>query len=107
MPPFLCPSPPTSHPRSDPSTGAFVPGNGGSMEKCRRRWDLADAPSLKYKFMNSFDRAIMHLDKAFGFVAAPHNWVSRKDEADKIVVVERGEPRLVAPVCVCRRGSRG
>lgn len=28
---------------SDTSTGAFVPGNGGSLEKCRRRWDLADA----------------------------------------------------------------
>ena len=33
------------------------------MEKCRRRWDLADSPSLKYKYMNEFDRAIMHLDK--------------------------------------------
>ena len=26
-------------------------GNGGSMEKCRRRWDLADAEHLKYRFM--------------------------------------------------------
>ena len=26
-------------------------GNGGSMEKCRRRWDLADADHLKYRFM--------------------------------------------------------
>jgi 1,4-alpha-glucan branching enzyme len=42
--------------------------------------------------MNSFDRAMQHLDKAFGFVSAPHSWVSRKDEADKIIVVERGEP---------------
>lgn len=48
------------------------------------------AEFLKYKFMNSFDRAIMHLDKAFGFVSAPHQWVSRKDEGDKIIVVERG-----------------
>ncbi len=75
----------------DPSTGAFVPGNGGSLDKCRRRWDLADADFLKYKFMGAFDRAMCHLDKAFGFVAAPHEWVSRKDEGDKLIVAERGD----------------
>ncbi|EFN58941.1 hypothetical protein CHLNCDRAFT_29960 [Chlorella variabilis] len=75
----------------DTSTGEFIPGNGGSLEKCRRRWDLADADFLKYKYMNSFDIAMNHLDKAFGFVSAPHTWTSRKDEADKIVVVERGD----------------
>ena len=31
--------------------GKFIPGNGGSLDKCRRRWDLADAEFLKYKFM--------------------------------------------------------
>ena len=79
----------------DPSTGSIVPGNGGSLDKCRRRWDLADAEFLKYKFMNAFDRAMQHLDKAFGFVNAPHNWVSRKDEMDKVVVVEKGDLVLV------------
>lgn len=53
-------------------------GNGGSLEKCRRRWDLADAEFLKYKFMNEFDRAMNHLDKAFSFSNAQHQWVSRK-----------------------------
>ena len=53
-------------------------GNGGSLEKCRRRWDLADAADLKYKFMNEFDRAMNHLDKAFGFSGAQHQYVSRK-----------------------------
>lgn len=75
----------------DPSTGAMVPGNGGSLDKCRRRWDLADATFLKYKFMAAFDVAMQHLDKAFGFIASPHEWVSRKDEGDKIVVVEKGD----------------
>ena len=42
------------------------------MEKCRRRWDLADNPELQYKYMQSFDRAMNHLDKAFGFIGAPH-----------------------------------
>lgn len=75
----------------DTSTGAFVPGNGGSLEKCRRRWDLADDEGLRYKYMQAFDRAFMHLDKAFGFVAARHQWVSRKDEGDKLIVLERGD----------------
>ena len=51
-------------------------GNGGSLEKCRRRWDLADNPQLQYKYMQSFDRAMNHLDKAFGFIGAPHTCVN-------------------------------
>lgn len=38
-------------------------GNGGSFEKCRRRWDLADNEELKFKFMMAYDRAFNHLDK--------------------------------------------
>ena len=79
----------------DTSTGAFVPGNGGSLDKCRRRWDLVDSDLLRYKDMNNFDRAMQHLDKAFGFVGAPHTWVSRKDEGDKVIVVERGDLVMV------------
>ena len=50
-----------------------------------------DAPFLKYKFMNAYDRAMTHLDKAFGYMSAPNQYVSRKDEGDKLVVVERGD----------------
>jgi 1,4-alpha-glucan branching enzyme len=79
----------------DPSTGAFVPGNGGSLEKCRRRWDLCDADFLKYKFLVAFDRAMTHLDKAFGFMSAPHQYISRKCESDKMIVIERGDLVMV------------
>ena len=48
------------------------------MEKCRRRWDLADAEFLKYKYMNAFDRAMNHLDKAYSFSDNEHQYVSRK-----------------------------
>ena len=51
------------------------------MEKCRRRWDLADMASLKYQFMQAFDRAMNHLDKAFGFSSAAHQYISRKARA--------------------------
>ena len=36
------------------------------MDKCRRRWDLADSESLKYKWLLAFDRAMCHLDKVEG-----------------------------------------
>jgi hypothetical protein len=60
------------------SSFCHITGNGGSLEKCRRRWDLCDADFLRYKFLCAFDRAMCHLDKAFGFMSAPHQWVSRK-----------------------------
>ena len=39
-------------------------------------------------------RAICRV-QAFGFVAAPHTYVSRKDEGDKLVVLERGDVVMV------------
>jgi hypothetical protein len=33
--------------------------------------------------------------QAFGFVSAPHTWTSRKDEGDKVIVVERGDLVMV------------
>ncbi|KAL6751710.1 hypothetical protein V8C86DRAFT_3106254 [Haematococcus lacustris] len=39
----------------------------------------------------AWDRAIMHLEKAFGFVCAPHQWISRMDSTNKIIVCERGD----------------
>lgn len=74
-------------------------GNGGSMEKCRRRWDLADDETLKFKFMNSYDRAMTHLDKAFGFMNAPHTYISRKCEMDKVSAA-----RLLGCLCAPRAG---
>mmetsp|Transcript_10988 Transcript_10988/g.19036 ORF Transcript_10988/g.19036 Transcript_10988/m.19036 type:complete len:859 (+) Transcript_10988:107-2683(+) len=79
----------------DSSTGAFIPGNGGSYEKCRRRWDLGDNPKLRYQHFTAFDRAMCHLEKAFGFVCAPHLYVSRQCSADKVIVVERGDLLMV------------
>merc|ERR1711924_306892 len=57
--------------------------------------DLAEDEGLRYKFMNAFDRGIMHLDKAFGFINAPHEYTSRKDEGDKLIVAEKGDLVMV------------
>jgi 1,4-alpha-glucan branching enzyme len=37
-------------------------GNNWSYHYCRRRWDLADDDTLKFKFLNTFDKDMVHLD---------------------------------------------
>lgn len=34
---------------------------------------------------------MIHLEKAYGFLTAGHTYISRKDEGDKMIVVERGD----------------
>ena len=38
-------------------------GNGWSYHHCRRRWDLADNPNLRYHSLNQFDMAMIHLEQ--------------------------------------------
>lgn len=48
-----------------------------------------------FRHFNAWDRAIQHLDKAFGYLTAPHTWISRKCNADKMIVCERGDLVMV------------
>jgi 1,4-alpha-glucan branching enzyme len=41
--------------------------------------------------MHAYDRAMIHLEKAFGFLTAPHQYISRQDEGDKMIVLEKGD----------------
>lgn len=66
-------------------------GNGWSYEKCRRQWDLVDTDHLRYKFMNEFDRAMNLLDDKFSFLASTKQIVSSTEEANKVIVFERGD----------------
>lgn len=65
-------------------------GNGFSYDKCRRRFDLGDADYLKYRGMQEFDQAMQHVEEAYGFMTSEHQYISRKDEGDRIIVFERG-----------------
>ena len=38
-------------------------GNGGSYAHARRQWSLLDDPNLKFKYLNVFDRAMIHFAK--------------------------------------------
>ncbi|XP_047316567.1 1,4-alpha-glucan-branching enzyme 2-2, chloroplastic/amyloplastic-like [Impatiens glandulifera] len=79
-------------PRGDQklSSGKIIPGNNNSFDKCRRRFDLGDANYLRYHGLQEFDQAMQHLEEAYGFMTSEHQYISRKDEDDKIVVFERG-----------------
>ena len=65
-------------------------GNGWSYDKCRRQWDLADRGDLRYKFMNSYDRALMNLEQRFQFLSSKEMMV-KEDEGARIIIAERGE----------------
>ncbi|CAN6438715.1 unnamed protein product [Victoria cruziana] len=69
--------------------GRVIPGNNNSFDKCRRRFDLGDADYLRYHGMQEFDRAMQHLEEKYGFMTSGHQYVSRKNEGDKIIVFER------------------
>lgn len=81
--------------RTEKSTGKFIPGNGNSYHLCRRRFDLADMDHLRYKFMYRFDAAMNAAEEALGWLSSGHQYVSRKDNRDKVVVFERGDAVFV------------
>eukprot|EP00252_Welwitschia_mirabilis_P006854 TRINITY_DN1776_c0_g1_i2.p1 TRINITY_DN1776_c0_g1~~TRINITY_DN1776_c0_g1_i2.p1 ORF type:complete len:853 (-),score=190.68 TRINITY_DN1776_c0_g1_i2:471-3029(-) len=80
-------------PRGDQhlANGKFIPGNNYSFDKCRRRFDLGNAEYLRYRGMQEFDKAMQHLEEKYGFMTSDHQYVSRKDEGDKVIVFERGD----------------
>ncbi|XP_020586593.1 1,4-alpha-glucan-branching enzyme 1, chloroplastic/amyloplastic-like isoform X2 [Phalaenopsis equestris] len=71
--------------------GKMIPGNNYSYDKCRRRFDLGDADYLRYHGMQEFDQSMQHLEEKYSFMISEHQYVSRKDEGEKVVVFERGD----------------
>ncbi|XP_027072580.1 1,4-alpha-glucan-branching enzyme 1, chloroplastic/amyloplastic-like isoform X3 [Coffea arabica] len=71
--------------------GKVVPGNNNSFDKCRRRFDLGDAGYLRYRGMQEFDQGMQHLEEIYGFMTSEHQYISRKNEGDRVIVFERGD----------------
>ncbi|KXZ46668.1 hypothetical protein GPECTOR_41g632 [Gonium pectorale] len=65
-------------------------GNGWSHHYCRRQWSLADTDHLRYKFLQAWDAAMMALDEHYSVLGSRHQWVTHMDEAEQILVFERG-----------------
>ncbi|XP_052800147.1 1,4-alpha-glucan-branching enzyme-like isoform X2 [Mya arenaria] len=65
-------------------------GNNESFHYCRRQWNLVDDNNLKYKYLYNFDHDMQHLEAAYGWLAPmAQQYVSRKNQGDKVVVFER------------------
>ncbi|CAI6355682.1 unnamed protein product [Macrosiphum euphorbiae] len=65
-------------------------GNNSSYHYARRQWNLVDDESLKYKFLNNFDKSMNHLENTYGWLNDNPGYVSLKHEDDKIIAFERG-----------------
>jgi 1,4-alpha-glucan branching enzyme len=64
-------------------------GNNNSYHYARRQWNLVDDQTLRYKFLNNFDREMNQLEDRYKWLAAHPAWVSWKHEDDKMIVFER------------------
>eukprot|EP00127_Corallochytrium_limacisporum_P006304 Clim_evm15s225 gene=Clim_evmTU15s225 len=65
-------------------------GNQESYHHARRQWNLVDDDTLRYKFLNAWDAAMMHLENKFGWLLTDQAYISLKHESDKVIVFERG-----------------
>ena len=64
-------------------------GNGGSYAHARRMWSLLDDSSLKFKYLNAFDRAMIHFVKGVNLLSyEPHVLV--RDIERQLLAFERG-----------------
>ncbi|MBQ4433499.1 MAG: alpha amylase C-terminal domain-containing protein, partial [Bacteroidales bacterium] len=64
-------------------------GNGWSYNYARRQWHLADDDTLKYKYLQHFNEAIIHMVKktsVLDFIPQP----LVRDEGNQILAFERG-----------------
>ena len=64
-------------------------GNGWSFEHACRRWDLCDAPNLRYRMLNAFDNAMLALLSEEGLYDAPARqlWL---DTERHLIAFDRG-----------------
>lgn len=66
-------------------------GNNHSYHYARRQWNLVDDNSLRYKFLNNFDREMNLLEEKHHWLSSHPAWVSWKHEDDKLIVFERAD----------------
>ena len=63
-------------------------GNNWSFDHARRLWSLADNGFLRYRCLQDFDKAIIHLAKKYGILTGKPELL-RADEEKKILIFKR------------------
>jgi len=46
-------------------------GNNISYHYARRQWKLVDDPLLRYRYLNEFDKAMIHLEEKYHWLESP------------------------------------
>jgi 1,4-alpha-glucan branching enzyme len=65
-------------------------GNDNSFLYARRQWSLVDNEQLRYRGLNEFERAMLHLDIEFSILEDPLLEQLLVNEHDKVIVFRRG-----------------
>ena len=63
-------------------------GNGWSYKYARRQWSLAEPDYLRYRYLRNFDKAMIALERAEGFLAEKPELMVQ-DEEKKILIFKR------------------
>ncbi|EGF78676.1 hypothetical protein BATDEDRAFT_26554 [Batrachochytrium dendrobatidis JAM81] len=64
-------------------------GNGSSFHYARRQYNLVDDPLLRFRYLNNWERAMHQLESQYDWLSSGQ-FVSLKNEGDKVIVFERG-----------------
>ncbi len=63
-------------------------GNGWSYEHARRQWSLAEPGYLRYKYLQNFDEAMIHMSKRLNIFSG-NPILLRSDEEKKVLILQR------------------
>jgi 1,4-alpha-glucan branching enzyme len=63
-------------------------GNGWSYEHARRQWSLSEPDYLRYKYLQNFDIAMIHMARRFN-IFSEKPVLLRSDEEKKVLVLQR------------------
>ncbi|MBR0463952.1 MAG: alpha amylase C-terminal domain-containing protein [Clostridia bacterium] len=66
------------------------PGNDNSFQYCRRQWSLMNDKNLKYRFLNDFDRDMIHLATQNRIFDEEWPQLKRLHQDDHVLAFERG-----------------
>jgi len=66
-------------------------GNDWSYKYARRQWSLVDHPDLRYKFLNGFDRDMIHLFRKEKTLSFKWPYLLLENTGDQVLVFGRGD----------------
>ena len=66
-------------------------GNNWSYKYARRQWSLVDNEELKYKWLNEFDKAMIHFIGNKNILVDPTTKQLNMDTMNQVIIFERGD----------------